>query len=340
MKTEAGFQDNLHKPLNNTNNNINNTNNKNNNNTNNTINNNTNSNINISASKNYTNYSYKKSFITSMREKKASESASAFTNVNSNQAMQSNEGGVTNITNNNNNNRNNNIANTNDFNTKSDNNNNNNYNENNIGNNKNNGDSEITKVKHIPSALKSISQQPLLPTVYSSLSSPLIFSSSSSSSLQVPLTSLSLPPSSSTILKKRRAIEPLKNTFIEINVDSNNINNNIINSNNNNINNIDNKSIKTQKSNAAAIITKNTPHNITTNPSNTPTNLSFYEKMQKLPQFNPDLSPRTPLPKSPRDIVNSYRKKRKNHIIFIGGELGVSEAWWLSGGKRRVMVRW
>lgn len=43
--------------------------------------------------------------------------------------------------------------------------------------------------------------------------------------------------------------------------------------------------------------------------------VQFHEKFEKLPQFNPDLSETgTPLPKSPRDIVNSYRKKRKQSV--------------------------
>jgi capicua transcriptional repressor len=46
--------------------------------------------------------------------------------------------------------------------------------------------------------------------------------------------------------------------------------------------------------------------------------VDFDRKFEQLPKFNPDAAPIadscTPLPKSPRDIVNSYRKKRKPSI--------------------------
>ena len=46
--------------------------------------------------------------------------------------------------------------------------------------------------------------------------------------------------------------------------------------------------------------------------------VDFERKFEELPEFNPDRAPvadtGTPLPKSPRDIVNSYRKKRKTSV--------------------------
>ena len=46
--------------------------------------------------------------------------------------------------------------------------------------------------------------------------------------------------------------------------------------------------------------------------------VDFERKFEELPQFNPDTvtvaETGTPLPKSPRDIVNSYRKKRKTSV--------------------------
>lgn len=46
--------------------------------------------------------------------------------------------------------------------------------------------------------------------------------------------------------------------------------------------------------------------------------VDFDRKFEALPKFNPDTAPiaeaGTPLPKSPREIVDSYRKKRKSSI--------------------------
>ena len=40
--------------------------------------------------------------------------------------------------------------------------------------------------------------------------------------------------------------------------------------------------------------------------------VDFERRFEELPQFNPDNSESgTPLPKSPRDIISSYRKKRR-----------------------------
>ena len=44
-------------------------------------------------------------------------------------------------------------------------------------------------------------------------------------------------------------------------------------------------------------------------------NVDFERRFEELPQFNPDDSETgTPLPKSPRAIVDNYRRKRKLSI--------------------------
>ena len=43
--------------------------------------------------------------------------------------------------------------------------------------------------------------------------------------------------------------------------------------------------------------------------------VDFERRFEQLPQFDPDTSDsNTPLPKSPRDIINTYRRKRRLSI--------------------------
>jgi len=43
--------------------------------------------------------------------------------------------------------------------------------------------------------------------------------------------------------------------------------------------------------------------------------VDFERRFEQLPQFNPDISEsNTPLPKSPRDIISTYRRKRRLSI--------------------------